>query len=368
LVFNLLAPQPGNNTYLAYHAFPQFLMYVIPLVVASGTMKFAGPRDDAEKQPAKSQAQKIHLYYSAMVIASASAAFVPRWVITQIRDAAWVGTDGLSVVSSTDRFFQLFKTAKPALGVMVADDPVMALAPRLFLMSERVAFMPSSRWAEMTKAALEPAAADGHDSIRPDSFLFFENSRAFNRLGGMLGADYRVFDIAGTRMFLATTKSLPINGLATMLEPTNRASAMMHTNDLARKSATGIRIQSHLHSQSRRGLAIYGPYVRLPAGRYRVRFFFASAGGGAAIPTGCNVDVFASGKTFAQSRCVKADDAKTLRNLAVPLDFRVEEQDSARLFEFRVWLNGDGEMELTDVVLEFCGSVSCNDNENVTRP
>ena len=363
LVFNLLAPQPGNKLYFTYHAFPQFLMYIIPLVVASGAMKFAGQHQDATGQPKRSKIRSIFLYYSVIVIAIVSTALSPRSILKQVADFAWLGASRLSVVS-TDRFFRQFKTAKPALGKMVADESVIALAPRLFSSSERIKNFPDAQLAEITKAALKPASADGRDAGKVDSFLFFENSWIKDRLASVFGADYRVFSIAGTNMFLATTRALPINGLTTMLEPMDRLYPIISTTALAQKSSIGI----HIHAQSQYGVAVYGPSVKLPAGSYRVRFFLAKARAAAAIPTGCGVDVFASDKTFAHSSCVKADDTKARGSLEVPLDFKVGDEDSDRLFGFRVRLGGDGEMELTDVTLEFCGSASCNDNANVRHP
>lgn len=356
LVFNLSAVR---GTYFAYRAFPQFLMYILPLVLASGAVKFAGPQGAAEKQPARSQAQRILLYYSALALALISIVLLPTWLLKKVPDFAWLGAKRASA-ANTERFFQLFKTAKPALGVVAADESVIALAPRLFSLSERIAIMPRSRWAEITRAALKPVSGDGQGSARPDSFLFFEKSLSLDRMGAVLGTDYRVFRIAGTNMFLATTISLPITGLTTKLEPVSRVRAIMSTSNLAEKSSMGI----HIHAQSQHGFAVYGPYVKLPAGRYRVRFFLANPGGGAAIPSSCDVDVFASGKTFARSRCIKPDDEKNSRGLEVPLDFRVDQQDIDRLFEFRVGLSGDADMELSDVTLEFCGG----DNQNARRP
>jgi hypothetical protein len=357
LLFNLLAPQPGNKLYFAYHAFPQFMMYLIPLVVASGTIKFAGRRQDAAGQPTISRVRRIFLYYSIIIIAVISTAFLPASTLALVPKFAWSGASRTSIVS-TNRFFQLFKVAKPALGNMVADESVIALAPRLFSSSERIGRFPDSQLAEITKAALKSESAGGRDRGSVDSFLFFENSWLKERFGGMFGPDYRVFGIAGTNMFLATSQALPINGLTTMLEPMNRLYPLMSTTDLAKKSSIGI----HIHAQSQRGIAVYGPFVKLPAGRYRVRFVFAN--GNADILAACNVEVYASGKTVAQSPCVKSEGATMKGMFQIPLDFEVENEDAARQFEFRVWLNGNGDLELTDVILEFCGSKSCDHSKN----
>jgi hypothetical protein len=362
LVFNLLAPQYGNKIYFAYHAFPQFLMYVIPLVVASGALKFAQQHRGSPGQPARSQIQDIFLYYSVIVIAIVSTVLLPASAYRQVANFAWMGASRLSIVS-TDRFFSQFKTAKPALGKLVADESVIALAPRLFSLSERIKNFPDEQVAEITKAALEPASAGSRGAGKVDSFLFFKNSWIRDRLVGVFGADYRVFGIAGTNMFLATIRTLPIDSLTTMLKPVDRLYPLMSTTDRAHKSSTGIRI----YAQSQRGIAVYGPYVKLPAGRYRVSFIFADAGG-VALPNGCAVDVYASGKTFIRGPCVKSDATKASGSLEVPLDFTVSGEDVDRQFEFRVWSGGEGEIELTDVTLEFCESGSCSDHAKVRLP
>jgi hypothetical protein len=325
-----------------------------------GTFKFA--RQGVEKsQPTTSQAHRVLLYYSTIAIAIISIVMLPTWLLKEVRDYAWLGAGRLSVVS-TDRFFRQFKTAKPALGSLVADEAVIALAPRLFSLSERIAQFPESKVVKITEAALRPASADGHGAGKVDSFLFFKNSLSRDRLTAAFGAGYRIFGIAGTNIFLATTRGLPIDGLTTLLEPVNRLYPFMATSDLAQKSLVGI----HIHARSQLGVAIYGPYVMLPAGQYRVKFFFANVAG-AEIQAGCRVDVFASGKTFADNSCVNADNKKARSSFEVPLDFTVTQEDRDRLFEFRVWVGGDREMEMTDMTLEFCGARSCNGNENTGR-
>lgn len=93
-----------------------------------------------------------------------------------------------------------------------------------------------------------------------------------------------------------------------------------------------------ISANGEQGLLHFGPYVRLSGGKYTVTFNLTSTGNDAGL-----VEIAsAAGKSYAQSIIYK-------NNTPIELHFELGEPES---IEFKVWVNGNAEVELTGISLQ----------------
>lgn len=313
LVVNLAALEGPASQIESYHVFPLFLT---PLFAC--LPRPALPPEKKAVQPFRSGRIRVAMIAISLLT---SIVLLPSWCWSNMTDDLFK-IPSSAQIAQTERFYETLPKLRKELGTFIANAPAVALAPRLFSHDEG--------WPDVRPNHL------------PDSIVFFAHSWNSEWLWPVMTPEFQTYQISGTRLFVATRlprESLPV--FTTLAQPTSPLVAMMECTGWTTDDVNGITLGPFKDGNG----SIYGPYVHLPSGRWEVAFTLQRDR--AETSDGCDVDIYAGGKTFAAATCFTGEELR-----AEPvLSFETTPADEERAFEFRVFQKGQIPFHVSSIVL-----------------
>jgi len=319
LLFNLTAWQDGAHRLESYHVFPLFLAFLFACLPRPGVKNGAGTENRWWRRP---EIVRVGVIDAALVT---SLVLWPFFIGEEM--AGNLGkTPSSEQIAQTEHFYKELPALRAELGELVANAPVVGVAPERFSLAES---QPQFHISPTNLA---------------DSVVVFGPSWDQENLWPALMPSYHMYQVKGTRLFVATRRpkeNLPmLRGLA---EPVPAFCAMMYSSGPVTNDAKGMTL-GPIHEGN---AVIFGPNLHLPTGHYRVTFSLERETGEAA--GGCLVDVGNDGKELVSAAGFAG--AGELRSEPV-LEFEVMPGESEKHFEFRVFQKGERAIRLRNLVLE----------------
>jgi len=236
-------------------------------------------------------------------------------------------TPSSAQIAQTEHFYAELPALRKELGKLVATAPVVGIAPERF------------SWEE-AQPQFHVSPADFVDSV-----LIFGPSWDQENLWPVLTPTYHMYQVSGTRLFVATRclkESLPV--LTSLAEPVPAFCAMMSSSGPVTSNAEGMTLGPNHEGDG----VIFGPNLRLPAGHYRITFNLEREPGTEA--GGCHVDICRDGKVLVESAGFTGEGDGLRSQMALP--FEVTPGESEKHWEFRVFQKGERTVHLRNLVLE----------------